>query len=193
MLRQIWRLLPHTALLSPALDEVGYIARHAGGCSSYMEWLTSGGACKSLPRSECADMWGNIGFQIDCYPRVGLLLAVVRWTLTKRLRLVGSRPQWGAMGWWVGGGGRHGVCIKCWVCGPDFSLDRQWPSSTLRLQLTCGLPTRAQLLSYIYTKAQFNSFSCLRDYFFLLKYNWYVTGMYMCPSDLLLWVTRYTE
>lgn len=83
--------------------------------------------------------------------------------------------------------------MECWVCGPDFSLVRQWPLSTLRLQLMCGLPTRAQLLSYVYTKAQFNSFSYLRDYFFLLKYNWYVTGMYMCPSDLLLWVTRYTE
>jgi len=64
-------LLPRTALASPALDEVGYIARHAGGCSSYMEWLTHGGACKSLPQSKCADVWEYL-FPDRLLPKGGL-------------------------------------------------------------------------------------------------------------------------
>ena len=40
---------PILLLASPALDEVDDIARLAGGCSSYMEGLASGGTLKRFP------------------------------------------------------------------------------------------------------------------------------------------------
>ena len=46
------RCFSHILLLaSPALDKIDDIAGLAGGCSSYMEGLASGGANKCLPRT----------------------------------------------------------------------------------------------------------------------------------------------
>ena len=96
-------------LASPALDEVDDIARHAGGCSSYVEGWPVVALSNISPVRMCWHVRYH-RFPQGLLPRFGSLLGDLSWALTKRF-LVGGRPQWGSLEWPVGGGGRRAVLV----------------------------------------------------------------------------------